>query len=74
MPHRFQPLKFHQFEGKGNLKQYVAQFIETCNNAGIGGDLLVKQFMRSCKGLTFDWYTDHASASIDIWGNWKMNS
>ncbi|KAK4389722.1 hypothetical protein Sango_2309200 [Sesamum angolense] len=29
----YQPPKFQQFDGKGNLKQHVAYFIETCNNA-----------------------------------------
>ena len=38
----YQPLKFQSFDGKGNSKQHVAHFIETCNNAGIDGDLLVK--------------------------------
>jgi len=54
MPQGFQPPKFHQFDGKGNPKQYIAHFIETGNKAGIGGDLLVKQFVRSLKGLAFD--------------------
>ncbi|KAM2292454.1 hypothetical protein EV2_028042 [Malus domestica] len=30
----YQPPKFMQFDGKGNPKQHVAHFIETCNNAG----------------------------------------
>ena len=34
MPIGYQPPKFQQFEGKGNLKQHVAHFVETCNNAG----------------------------------------
>uniref|UniRef100_M1DB35 Uncharacterized protein n=1 Tax=Solanum tuberosum TaxID=4113 RepID=M1DB35_SOLTU len=29
----YQPLKFQQFEGKDNLKQHVARFVDTCNNA-----------------------------------------
>jgi len=68
MPQGFQPLNFHQFDGKGNLKQHIAHFIETYNNVGTSGDLLGKQFVRSLKGLAFDWYTDLASASIDSWG------
>ena len=67
MPQGFQPLKFHQFDGKRDPKQQIVQFIETCNNAGTSDDLLVKQFVRSLKGLAFDWYTDLASASIDSW-------
>jgi len=34
----------------------------------MSGDLLVKQFVRSLKGLAFDWYAYLASASIDSWG------
>jgi len=39
MPYGYQPLKFQQFDGKENSKQHIAYFIETCNNAGTGGDL-----------------------------------
>jgi len=55
MPHGFQPPKFHQFDGKGNPKQHIVYFIEIRNNANIGGDLLVKQFVQSLKGFEFDW-------------------
>ena len=41
MPAGYQPPKFQQFEGKGNPKQHVAHFVETCNNAGTYGDYLV---------------------------------
>ncbi|KAL0356759.1 UNVERIFIED_CONTAM: hypothetical protein Scaly_1361600 [Sesamum calycinum] len=34
MPIGYQPPKFQQFDGKGNPKQHVAHFVETCNNAG----------------------------------------
>ncbi|KAL0320194.1 UNVERIFIED_CONTAM: hypothetical protein Sradi_5280900 [Sesamum radiatum] len=61
----YQPLKFQQFDGKGNPKQHVAHFIETCNNAGTYGDHLVKQFVRSLKGNAFDWYTNLEASSID---------
>jgi len=67
MPLGYQPPKFHQFDGKGDPKQHIAHFVETCNNAGAYDDLLVKQFVRSLKGLAFDWYADLASASIDSW-------
>ena len=67
MPAGYQPPKFQQFEGKGNPKQYVAHFVETCNNAGTYGDHLVKQFVRSLKGNAFDWYTDLEPNSIDSW-------
>ncbi|XP_021860377.2 uncharacterized protein [Spinacia oleracea] len=68
MPNAYQPPKFMFFDGKGNPKQHVAHFIETCNNAGTEGDLLVKQFVRSLKEVAFDWYTDElAPGSIDSW-------
>ena len=54
MPMGYQPSKFQSFDGKGNPKQHVAHFIETCNNAGTDGDLLVKQFVRSLRGNAFD--------------------
>ena len=47
MPTGYQPPKFMQFDGKGNPKQHVAHFIETCNSAGTNDDYLVKQFVRS---------------------------
>uniref|UniRef100_A0A2N9IVU3 Retrotransposon gag domain-containing protein n=1 Tax=Fagus sylvatica TaxID=28930 RepID=A0A2N9IVU3_FAGSY len=34
MPTNYQPPIFQQFDGKGNLRQHVAHFIETCNIAG----------------------------------------
>ena len=46
MPRGYQPPKFMQFDGKGNPKQHVAHFVETCNNAGTEGDYLAKQFVR----------------------------
>ena len=45
MPNRYQPPKFLQFDGKGNPKQHVAHFVETCENAGTQGGLFVKQFI-----------------------------
>ncbi|KAL0291857.1 UNVERIFIED_CONTAM: hypothetical protein Scaly_2616600 [Sesamum calycinum] len=56
LPMGYQPPKFQQFDGKGNSKQHVAHFIETCNNTGTYGDHLVKQFVRSLKGNAFDWW------------------
>ena len=67
MPQNYQPPKFQQFEGKGNPRQHVAHFVETCNNDGTYGDLMVKQFVRSLKGNVFDWNTDLAPGSIDSW-------
>ena len=54
MPMGYQPPKFQSFDGKGNPKQYVAHFVETCNNASIDGDLLVKQFIHSLWENVFD--------------------
>ena len=67
MPASYQTPKFQQFDGKGNLKQHITHFIETCNNAGMDGDLLMKQFVRTLRGNTFDWYTDLKPESIDSW-------
>ncbi|KAM1401550.1 hypothetical protein ACFX2F_028685 [Malus domestica] len=63
----YQPPKFMQFDGKGNPKQHVAHFVETCNNAGTDGDYLAKQFVRSLKGNAFEWYTDLEPESINSW-------
>ncbi|KAL0406144.1 UNVERIFIED_CONTAM: hypothetical protein Slati_3928300 [Sesamum latifolium] len=63
----YQLPKFQQFDGKGNPKQHVAHFVETCNNAGAYGDHLVKQFVRSLKGNTFDRYTELEAGSIYGW-------
>ena len=67
MPQNYQPPKFQQFEGKGNPRQHVAYFVETCNNAGTYRDLMVKQFVCSLKGNAFDWYIDLVPGSIDSW-------
>ena len=74
MPYGYQPPKFNQFDGRGNPEQHVAHFIETCNNGGIGGDLLVKQFVQTLKDIAFDWYTDLLPESIDSWGKWSRSS
>ncbi|KAL0444630.1 UNVERIFIED_CONTAM: hypothetical protein Slati_2185700 [Sesamum latifolium] len=65
MPIGYQPPKSQQFDGKGNPKQHVAHFVETCNNAGTYGDHLVKQFVRLLKSNAFDWYTDLEASSIN---------
>ncbi|KAM2003997.1 hypothetical protein ACFX15_027502 [Malus domestica] len=67
MPRGYQPPKFMQFDGKGNPKQHVAHFVETCNNAGTEWDYLTKQFVRSLKGNAFEWYTDLEPESINSW-------
>ncbi|GKV21559.1 hypothetical protein SLEP1_g31529 [Rubroshorea leprosula] len=48
------PPKFQKFNGKGNPRQHVAHFVETCNNAGTYGDLMVKQFVRSLEDTAFE--------------------
>ncbi|KAM1557889.1 hypothetical protein PS1_041812 [Malus domestica] len=63
-----------QLDGKGNPKQHAAHFVETCNNAGTEGDYLAKQFVRSLKGNTFEWYTDLEPESITTGSNWSGNS
>ena len=67
MPQNYQLPNFQQFEGKGNPRQHVAHFVETCDNVGTYGDLMVKQFVHSLKGSAFDWYTDLALGSINSW-------
>lgn len=37
----YQSSKFLLFDGKGNPKQHVAHFVETCSEAGTEGDLLI---------------------------------
>ena len=63
----YQPPKFQSFDEKGNPKQHVAYFIETCNNVSTDGDLLVKQFVHSLQTNVFDWYVDLAFECIDSW-------
>ena len=58
MPNGYQPPKFLQFDGKGNPKQHIAHFTETCENPGTQGGLLIKQFICLLKGNAFNWYTD----------------
>ncbi|KAM0986319.1 hypothetical protein ACFX13_013756 [Malus domestica] len=65
MPRGYQPPKFMSFDGKGNPKQHVAHFIETCNNVGTEGDYLIKQFVRSLKGNAFEWYNDLEPKSVN---------
>ena len=67
MPMGYQPPKFQSFDGKGNPKQHIAHFIETCNNAGTNGDLLVKQFVCFLRGNVFNWYIDLTLECIDSW-------
>jgi hypothetical protein len=72
MPVGNQPPKFQQFDRKGNPKQHVAHFVETCNNVGTEGDLLLKQFVRSLKGNAFEWYTDLQPESVDSWEQMEL--
>ena len=52
--------------------QYVAHFIETCNNAGTDGNLMVKQFPRTVKGVIFNRYTQLLPESINNWGQMEQ--
>ncbi|KAL0430983.1 UNVERIFIED_CONTAM: hypothetical protein Sradi_0724300 [Sesamum radiatum] len=65
MPMSYQPSKFQQFHRKSNPNQQVAHFVQMCNNAGIYGDHLIKQFVRSLKRNAFYWYTDLEAGSIN---------
>ena len=47
MSNGYQPPKFLQFDRKGNPKQHIAHFTETCESARTQGSLLVKQFVCS---------------------------
>ncbi|KAL0293719.1 UNVERIFIED_CONTAM: hypothetical protein Sradi_6922000 [Sesamum radiatum] len=67
MPKTYQPPKFQQFNGHGDPRQHIANFVETCNNAGTDRDLLVKQFELSLKGTTFHCYIDLEANSVDSW-------
>ena len=67
MSNGYQPPKFQLFDGKGNPKQHVAHFIETCETTGTRGDLLVKQLVWTLKENIFDWYTNLKPESIDSW-------
>jgi len=64
MSHGYQPPKFQQFDVEHNPKQRIAHFIETCNNADIEGDQLMKQFVQTLKGIAFNWYIDLELESI----------
>ena len=61
------PPKFLQFNGKGNPKQHITHFVETCENVGTQGGLIVKKFVCSLKGNAFDWYIDLEPESIVSW-------
>ncbi|CAL5443781.1 unnamed protein product [Camellia sinensis] len=67
MPIDCQPPKFVQFDRRGNPKQHIVYFVETCDSVGTEGNFLVKQFVRSLKENAFDWYTDLEPESIDSW-------
>ena len=56
---------------KGNPRQHIAHFVETCENAGTQRDLLVKKFLRSLKGNAFDWYTDLEHSQSIVGNNSK---
>ncbi|KAK9705893.1 hypothetical protein RND81_07G090200 [Saponaria officinalis] len=47
MPLGYKVPTFQLFDGKGNPKQHIAHFVETCSNAGTKGDLLASETIRS---------------------------
>lgn len=67
MPQSYQPHEFKQFDGRGNIKQHIAHFVETYNNVESKWDLLMKQFVRFVKGVAFNLYTDIDAEFIDSW-------
>ncbi|KAA0046569.1 ty3-gypsy retrotransposon protein [Cucumis melo var. makuwa] len=60
-----------QFDGKGNFKQHIVCFVETCDNVGLRGDQLVRQFVRSLKENAFEWYADLELEVINDWEQLK---
>ncbi|KAA0025352.1 ty3-gypsy retrotransposon protein [Cucumis melo var. makuwa] len=46
----YQPPKFQQFDGKGNPKQHIAHFIETCETAESREDQLFRKDKKETKG------------------------
>uniref|UniRef100_A0A6N2M0I5 Ty3-gypsy retrotransposon protein n=1 Tax=Salix viminalis TaxID=40686 RepID=A0A6N2M0I5_SALVM len=71
MPLSYQPPKFQQFDGKGNPRQHIAHFVETCNNAGTNGDLMVKQFVRSLKGNALTGTLTWSLARLILGSSWS---
>ncbi|KAK4390304.1 hypothetical protein Sango_2093700 [Sesamum angolense] len=65
MSESYQLPKFQQLHGHEDPRQHIAHFVETCNNVGTDGDLLVNQFILSLKDTAFDWYIDLQENSID---------
>ncbi|KAA0041163.1 ty3-gypsy retrotransposon protein [Cucumis melo var. makuwa] len=72
MPLGYQPLNFQEFDGMGNPKKHIVHFVETCENVGLRGGQLVRQFVRSLKGNAFEWYTDLEPEVIDSWEQLKI--
>jgi len=72
MSYGYQPPKFNKFDGRGDPNQHVAHFIKRCN-VGTGGDLLVKQFVRTLKGIVFNWYTDLLHITGSRWSKKFLN-
>ena len=68
VPIGYQPQKMQHFDGRGNPRQHIAHFVETCRSAGTHDDLLVKHFVRYLKENVFDSYMDLEPESIDRLG------
>jgi len=74
MPHGYQPPKFQQFNNKGNPNLHITHFIETFSNAGTKGDLLMKQFVRSLKGLACNYIHSLVISLLIVGDKWKVSS
>ena len=77
----YQPPKFQKFDRKGNPKQHIVHFVETCENARSRGDQLVRQFVRSLKGNAFELYTHSQTLlstylgcvwPVEVHSNWRV--
>ncbi|KAL2491849.1 Ty3-gypsy retrotransposon protein [Abeliophyllum distichum] len=73
LPLGHQSLKFQYFGGKENLKQHVADFIETCKNTGTYNDIMVMQFVSSLQRCNV-WYTDLLADQLIIEINLSRSS
>lgn len=64
---RYQQPKLQQFDERGNSRQHITHFVETCSSVGTYDDLFVKQFIHSLKENTFGFYMYLDPESINSW-------
>lgn len=60
------------FDGAGNPNQNLTHFLSACGNIVWNGSLLLRQFVLSLEGVTFDWYSRLAPVSIPDWQSMKQ--